>query len=83
MESSEFFKTELATYEREKERLLSENEGRYVVIRGDDILGVWDTYEDAIKAGYEKAKLEKFFVKQIQGIEKILHFTRDLAVCRS
>jgi hypothetical protein len=83
MKETEPFKNELDTYEREKERLICENEGRFVVIHGNDILGVWDTYEDALKSGYEKVKLERFLVKQIQGIDQIHFFTRDLALCQS
>jgi len=62
---------EIATYNKEKARLLSEGEGKYVVISKSEVLGVWDTYEDAIKDGYSRCGLEPFFVKQILYIDKI------------
>ena len=83
MQEPEIFKNELSTYEREKELLVNGNEGRYVVIRDDIVAGIWDTYEDALKAGYERFGLEQFLVKQIQGIDRIQFFTRDIEICQS
>lgn len=83
MTDTERLKIELATYEREKLRLIAESEGKYVLIHGNDVAGVWDTYEDALKAGYAEFKLDPFLVKQIQGVDRIHFFTRDLAVCPS
>jgi hypothetical protein len=81
--SSERLACELATYERHKEELVGAHEGRFVLIHGDDLSGIWDTYQDALKAGYDKFGLEAFLVKQIRGIEQIQFFTRDLASCPS
>jgi len=83
MASVQSFDLELTTYEREKERLLSASEGKYVVIRGDTIAGVWDTYEDALRAGYRQFGLEPFLVKQIRRIEQVYYFTRDISTCQS
>ena len=70
--------TELKTYEANKQKLLLD-EGKFVLIHGKDILGVYETYQDALKVGYEKCKLEPFLVKQIQAVEQVHYFTRDLA----
>lgn len=70
--------TELKTYEAQKSNLLSD-EGKFVVIHGDKVLGVYATYEDALKIGYEKCKLEPFLVKKIEAVEQAHYFTRDLA----
>ena len=44
--------TEVATYYRELPRLLAEGEaGRIVLIKGDRVVGVWDTFDDAYQAG--------------------------------
>ena len=83
MENTERLKTEIQTYEREKQRLLSENEGKYAVIHGTEVAGVWDTYVDALHAAYEKFGLEPFLVKQIEVIDQIQYFTRDIEPCRS
>ena len=70
---------ELETYETKKQALLSEGEGKFVAIHGDDVLGVWDTYEDALKAGLAKCgPRTPFLVKQISGIDQILYISRDV-----
>jgi hypothetical protein len=81
--STHLLEKELAAYEKEKSRLVSESAGKFALIHGDCVAGVWDTYEDALKAGYGQFKLEPFLVKQIQGIDRVHFFTRDLVTCRS
>ncbi len=54
------------------------DEGKFVVIGGEEIAGVWQTYEDALKFGYTRFGLESFLVKQIRAIEPVIHFTREL-----
>ena len=76
------FANELKTYETNKRELLAESSGKFVVIHENEIAGVWDTYEDALRAGYERFKLVPFLVKRITPIEPVLNFTRDLVSCR-
>ncbi len=66
---------ELETYKSKLPELLAD-EGKFVLICGDAIIGVYGTYEDAIKEGYSKFKLEPFLVKQIQSIEQAQFITR-------
>jgi hypothetical protein len=72
---------ELATYQREKSRLVSESEGKFVLIKGDEVAGVWGTYEDALREGYEQFGLTPFLVKQVREIDNVCFFTRELAPC--
>jgi hypothetical protein len=58
---------ELETFKRELPNLLAQ-EGKYVVVSGDDIVGVFAAYEDALTVGYEKCGLKPFLVKKIQAI---------------
>ncbi len=74
---------ELATYERLKSQLVSENEGKFVVISGTELLGIYSTYDDALAIGYEKKKLEPFLVKRILAIEPVNFFTRPLTPCHT
>lgn len=60
-----------------KNQLLAE-EGKYAVIGGDELLGVYSTYDDALKIGYEKRKLEPFLVKKIQAVEPVNFFSKPL-----
>jgi hypothetical protein len=68
---------EIETYNRLLPTLMSD-EGKYALIVGNDLAGVYVAYEDALKAGYEKAKLEPFLVKKISGSEVIAYFSRDV-----
>jgi hypothetical protein len=74
---------ELATYERHKDELLGAHENKYALIHEDEIAGIWDTYQDALAAGYKQFGLTPFLVKQIRGIEQVHFFTRNIATCLS
>lgn len=75
------FAAELATYERKLPELLSDA-GRFVLIKGSEIVGLFDSYQDAVTSGYQRFDLDEFFVKQIAPTEQIAFFTRDLEECR-
>ena len=48
-------KQEVATYLRELPRLLADgHEGRHVLVKGDEVLSLWDTFDDAYQAGRER-----------------------------
>jgi hypothetical protein len=70
---------ELETYKRELPSLLKD-EGKFVLIRDDEVEGSYDTYEDALKIGYGKFGLKDFMVKKIQANERPVFFTRDLCL---
>ncbi len=65
---------ELETYQANLQQLLAE-EGKFVVIHGTVVVGFFDTYADAIQAGYEKCGLEPFLVKQVYEIEPVQFIT--------
>ena len=71
---------EQATYQREFKTLL-ESAGKFVLIQEDSVAGIFDTYADALKIGYEKFQLTPFLVKRIQAVEQVHSFTRDLKPC--
>jgi len=66
---------ELETYKAKLPELVAD-EGKFVLIHGGDVVDVYGTYEDAIKAGYGKFKLEPFLVKQIQSVEQVQFISR-------
>lgn len=76
-ELSPILEKELETYQRELPKL-SSHAGKFALIGGSELLGVYGTYEDALAAGYEKCKMDPFLVKQIQVVEQVQHFTRDV-----
>ncbi|WP_194270177.1 hypothetical protein [Candidatus Methylospira mobilis] len=69
--------TELSTYRHLLPTLL-QDEGKFAVIHGEDFLGAYVSYEDALKVGYDKCGLTPFLVQQISSAEHIAYFTRDL-----
>jgi hypothetical protein len=69
---------EMSTYQAHQLELLPQNEGRFVVIKGQEIAGAYDTYEDALQAAYDRYGLGPFLVKRVERSEPILYFSRDL-----
>jgi hypothetical protein len=66
LESLKLYKQEIATYLRGLPRLLEEGHvGRHALVKGDEILSIWDTQGDAIQAGRERFGLDPIFVKTI------------------
>lgn len=63
---------ELKSYEQRLPELLDQ-EGKFVLIHEDQISGFFDTYADAVQAGYERFALSPFLVKQVARVEQV-HF---------
>lgn len=76
---------EMETYRRRLPELKGENEGRFVLIQGEQVVDIFASYEDALKVGYEKFGLNPFLVKKIQAVEQaqlISRFVDPLALKR-
>ena len=67
---------ELETF-KAKQAELAQHEGKYVLIGGDVVLGIYESHSDALNAGYAARKLEPFLVKKISAIETLANFSRD------
>jgi hypothetical protein len=76
--TDEPLKLEIETYNSKLPELIGSSMGKFVLIKGDAVEGVFDTYADALKIGYERFKLAPFMVKQVAPAERILFFTREL-----
>ena len=66
------FVIEKKAYENALPDLLKE-EGKFALVKGENVVGVYESYEDALKVGYEKFGLESFFIKRIQQIEEPIY----------
>lgn len=66
---------ELETYNARLPEL-KENEGKFVLIQGENIAGIYTSYEDAVKDGYKQFKLTPFLVKQISSVEQVQFISR-------
>lgn len=51
IETKQVLAEEIRTYERLKAELLASSAGRFVVIRGDRVLGTFDSFDDGYDAG--------------------------------
>lgn len=68
---------ELKTYEANVDKW-TDHAGKFVLIRGEEVVDFFAAYEDAIKAGYQKFGLEPFLVKQINAVETAQCITRHI-----
>ena len=65
---------EAKTYQDHKAELVAKNEGKYVLIKGDEIIGIFDTHEEALTRGYQDFLGEPFFAHKITEVEMPLYF---------
>jgi hypothetical protein len=60
-------------YRREVGRLIAEgHEGKHVLIKGEEIIGLYDTHREAADEGYDRYLFSGFLVHQIQTWEPII-----------
>ena len=71
---------ELETY-KNKLPELKQHEGKFVLIKGEEVVDTFTSYEDAIKEGYKRFKLEPFLVRQIHSIEQVQVISRSVIPC--
>jgi hypothetical protein len=77
LETTMALENELALYRSKLGELLA-HEGKYVVIKGEEILGTYATFGLALKAGYDRYGPVSFLCKPIHRLEPILFFSHDL-----
>lgn len=73
---------ELETY-KAKLPEMKDQEGKFVLIHGSEVIDYFGTYEDAVKDGYAKFRLQPFLVKQVQSVEQVHFISRLLDPCRT
>ena len=74
----DMLREEVAVYETRKNELVGKSEGKFVLIKDDEVIGVFDSESDAIRQGYARFGNVPFLVKQIQKIEIPANFTSNL-----
>jgi hypothetical protein len=66
-------------YAANREALLRDHEGEWVVILGDEILGTWPTEEEAMDAGIAKYGAVSFMCRQITAEpDPVIYYAHDL-----
>ncbi|MEK6846427.1 MAG: hypothetical protein AABY26_06725 [Nanoarchaeota archaeon] len=81
MDTAKLLRLELETYESKRAELIKESLGKFILIRGKEIIGTYDSQQDALKAGVEKFGNTPFLVKKIELIEHSQNFTSNLIRC--
>lgn len=70
---------ELEKYAQVKAELQSKYpDGGFVVIKDTEVLGIWQTRVDALRAGIEKYGNVSFLVKDIRDSNIVANFSRNL-----
>ena len=71
--------SELATFNK----LLpswTDQSNRFAVVAGELVVGFYDTYNDALSAGYSAQGLKPFLVKQVRPVDAVVNFSRDIVL---
>jgi hypothetical protein len=63
--------TELATFSKMKADLLRDHAGKFALIKGDQLIGSFDTAENAFSAGVERFGREPFLVRKVTEQEEV------------
>jgi hypothetical protein len=74
----ELLKNELNAYAKQKNELIGKSKGKFVLIKDNKIIDVFDTKNDAIRQGYERFGNVPFLVKKILEVETPQNFTSNL-----
>ena len=64
---------ELATSDRERKRLLAEAPGKYVLIKGEEVIGTFESQNDAIDEGWRRFGRVPILTKKIVAFEKPIY----------
>ncbi len=70
---------EQSIYEANLSRWIEEHEGEYVLIKGDQVEGFYDSRDGALSAGYSRFGIGSLFVKQVLPTEPVHHIPNALA----
>ena len=66
---------ELDFFERQRLELLEREPGKYVLIKGSEVIGIFDTEIEAARTGYRQIGNEPFLIKHIVEADVPLIFT--------
>ena len=64
---------ELETYYTHKAELLTEAEGKYVLIKGEQIVGIYETNEEAFAEGLRRFRMTGYLARKIHQGEQMIY----------
>ena len=62
--------TEIKYFESQREKLLANHQDKFVLIKGEVIIGIYDSEVAAYREGLNKIGIEPFLIKKISGPEE-------------
>ena len=66
---------ELEFFERQRLELLARAPGKYALVKGSELIGIFETELEAARAGYRQIGNEPFLIKHIVEADLPLIFT--------
>lgn len=69
---------ETETFDAKKKELLARGEGKFVLIKGDRVVGLFDSQGDTLQEGYRLFGRQPFLVKQVLALDVPLPFASPL-----
>ena len=57
---------------------LTGDEGKFALISGKNLLGVFESHSDALTVGYQQCGLKPFLVKRISTVEAVANYSRAI-----
>ena len=63
---------ELKYYEEQKQELLAHHEGQFALIKGDQLVGVFSTEDEAFNVGVAKLGNVPFLIQSVQVNEEFI-----------
>jgi hypothetical protein len=76
--TNDLLQVELETYAREKDQLLAKHENEFVLIHNADVLGVFESGQDALRVGCQTIGNRPFLVKKIERFEHVVRLSSNL-----
>jgi hypothetical protein len=73
--SGHILQTEIDFFERQRLELFSQAPGKYALVKGAALLGIFDTELEAVRAGYRLVGNEPFLLKHIVEADVPLVFS--------
>lgn len=66
---------ELQTFQAHRNELLGRARGKFVLIKGQRVVDIFEDRNDALSRGYREFGRDPFLVKQVMDVESPLNFT--------
>ncbi len=64
---------EIQTFHRELPRLLAEgHEGKWALIKGDEVIGLYATFDEGCRAGWDRYDVQQFMVQPVREWQPVV-----------